>query len=191
MARLNSKNSVGNISIENAQIGFRNFSGKEGKFNAAGNRNFVVFLEKDLATQLERDGWNVRWLKARDPEEDVQGILQVKVGFGNYPPKIVLVKPVYRLSDMQNASKSELHEDTVHILDWAELDHVDLIIRPYSYDVNGKQGIKAYLKTMYAVLSVDPFADRYEFTPDSAQDSVGGCGDCATCSGKCGKKEHL
>lgn len=182
MAQTKQSNPISNISIENAQIGFRNFSGKEGKYNAEGNRNFGVFLETELAHQLEADGWNVRWLNPRDPEDDPQGFLQVKVGFGNYPPKIVLIS---------NGRKSELNEENVHLLDWAEIDSVDLIIRPYAYNVNGKEGIKAYLKTMYTVLATDHFAEKYEFTPDTAQDVVGGCGTCSTCTGECDKNEHL
>ena len=45
-----------NIIIENARIGFRNFSGNAGKFNPEGRRNFCVFLEYDLGKVLEQDG---------------------------------------------------------------------------------------------------------------------------------------
>ena len=41
-----------NIVIENARIGFRNFSGKEGQFNPAGRRNFCVFIETPLVNRL-------------------------------------------------------------------------------------------------------------------------------------------
>ena len=80
-----------NLTIENARIGFRNFSGKEGRFNAAGIRNFCVFLESDLAATLANDGWNVRYLKPRDPGEEPQAYLQVAVSYKNYPPRIVLI----------------------------------------------------------------------------------------------------
>lgn len=154
---LNSK--VSDISVENARIGFRNFSGKEGKYNVKGNRNFTIFLETDLAKQLEQDGWNVKWLDPRDPEEEKQGILQVKVAFNNYPPKILLYS---------DNKRTEVTEESINILDWAEIDSIDLIIRPYHYNVNGKEGIKAYLKKMYITLVVDRFAEKYKETPDSA-----------------------
>ena len=152
-----------NIVIENARIGFRNFSGKEGKFNPAGRRNFCVFLETDLAKELEEDGWNIRWLQPRDEAEEPQAYLQVAVSFDNIPPKIILVT---------KKSKTPLDETSVDILDWAEIDNVDLIIRPYNWDVNGKGGVKAYIKTMYVTIVEDEFESKYYDVPDSAANSL-------------------
>lgn len=152
-----------NIVIENARIGFRNFSGKEGKFNPAGRRNFCVFLETDLAKELESDGWNVRWLQPRDEAEEPQPYLQVAVSFDNIPPKVILVT---------KKSKTPLDESSVDILDWAEIENVDLIIRPYNWDVNGKGGVKAYIKTMYVTIVEDEFESKYYDVPDSAANSL-------------------
>ena len=55
-----------NVLIDDARIIFRNFAGKEGMYNREGDRNFSVILPPDLADQLAKDGWNVKWLKARD-----------------------------------------------------------------------------------------------------------------------------
>lgn len=149
---------VENIVIDNARIGFRNFEGKEGKFNSKGNRNFAIFLEKDLAKSLEEIGWNIRWLAPRQEGDEPQPMISVKVGFGQYPPKIVLIA---------NGKKSRLDESSVNMLDWAEIDKVDVTLRPYTWDVNGRNGIKPYLKTMYVTLVVDDFEAKYEGIPDS------------------------
>lgn len=168
-----------NIAIENARIGFRNFSGKEGKFNPEGRRNFCVFLEEELAKTLERDGWNVRWLQPRDENEAKQGYLQVAVSYDNIPPKLIMIS---------SKGKTILDNESVSILDWAEINEVDLIIRPYNWDVNGKGGVKAYVKSMYITIDEDEFEKKYYDVPDSAVDSIGGCGNCDACDGSC--KEH-
>lgn len=148
-----------NLVVENARIGFRNFSGKEGKFNPAGRRNFCLFLEKEMGEQLEKDGWNIRWLEPRDENEDRQSYLQVAVSFDNIPPKIVLVS---------SHGKTQLDESSVNLLDWAEITNVDLIIRPYNWTVNGKEGVKAYVKSMYVTIAEDNFENKYLDVPDSA-----------------------
>lgn len=171
---------VDNINVSNARIGFRNFSGKEGQYNPEGNRNFVVFIENiNEAKKLEEEGWNIRWLKSKNEEEADQPILSVKVAFGMYPPKIVLVS---------KKGLSQLGENEVGILDWADIRSADITIRPYNYEIRGKTGVKAYVKTMYVTIQEDAWESKYVEHPDSAQDTIGGCGDCEICDGTCGQK---
>lgn len=165
-----------NIVIEGASIGFKNFTGEAGKFNPAGRRNFCVFLENDLGSKLEEDGWNVRWLQPRDEGDDPKPYLQVAVSYDNIPPKIVLIS---------GKGKTILDEKTVNILDWAEIGNIDLIIRPYNWEVNGNSGVKGYVKSMYVTIVEDEFESKYYDVPDSAKGAVGGCGDCETCDGNC------
>ena len=152
-----------NIVIENAKIGFRNFSGAAGKFNPAGRRNFCVFLEEDLATVLEEDGWNVRWLQPREEEESPTPYLQAAVNYDNIPPKIVLIT---------SRGKTILDESNVSLLDWAEVENVDLILNPYHWDVGGKSGIKAYVKSMYVTITEDELEHKYLDVPDSASNTL-------------------
>ncbi len=170
-----------NIVIEGARIGFRNFSGKEGKFNPVGRRNFCVFLEEDLAITLEKDGWNVRWLQPRDDQEAKQGYLQVAVSYENIPPKILMIT---------SRGKTLLDDESVSLLDWAEINEIDIIIRPYNWALhegtkNEKRGVKAYVKSMYVTIAEDEFESKYYDVPDSASAQIGGCGNCEACDGTC------
>ena len=141
-----------NIIIENASIGFRNFSGEEGKFNPKGNRNFCIFLDHDLGVTLESDGWNIKWLDPREEGDTPQPYIQVAVNYNNIPPKIIQIT---------SGGKTILDEGMVGVLDWAEIETVDLIVRPYNWEVNGKSGVKAYLKSMYVTIVEDEFAHKY------------------------------
>lgn len=156
---------IKNIAISNAQLRFRNFLGKEGKYNAKGKRNFCVLLDDKLANRMRDEGWNIKYLKPREEGDLPQAYIQVSVRFDYYPPTIFMIS---------SAGRYRMGEDDMEILDWAEFDNVDLVIRPHNWNVNGQSGTKAYLKKMYCTLAEDEFDKKYGNIPMMGEMDIAG-----------------
>lgn len=145
------------IVIEDGRILFRNFAGKEAKFNREGDRNFAVLLDDGIARTLAADGWNVKWLKAREPDDEEQAYIQVSVSFRGRPPRIVMIT---------SRGRTPLGENEIEMLDWADIRTVDLILRPYEWEIGDKSGIKAYLQSMFVTIDEDPLELKYSGIED-------------------------
>lgn len=149
MARTNDKN----IMMEDVRLIFKNFTGKEGQYNREGDRNFAVILEDPkFVKTLEKDGWNVKYLRAREEGDEEQPYLPVTVGFKGKPPMIVMIT---------SRGRTHLDESSCDVLDWADIRTVDLVVRPYDWTVNGKTGTKAYLKSIFVTIEEDALDLKY------------------------------
>lgn len=140
------------ITIENAEIIFRNFAGKEGRFNGPGERSFAVILTPEVATAMAKDGWNVKALTAREEDDSDTPYISVKVSFEHRPPRVVLIT---------STARTQLSASNVDVLDYADIRMVDLILRPYYWEVGGKSGWKAYLQSMFVTIEEDELERKY------------------------------
>ena len=145
----------GILQIDDARIIYRNFSGEGSKFNREGDRNFSLIIDDPaVADELVAQGWNVKIREPREEGDNPFIHLPVKVKFNDRGPRIYLIT-----GDRRN----ELDEESVGILDNIDIISVDLDIRPYDWEVNGKTGRTAYLHSMRVIQEVDRFAmDDYE-----------------------------
>ena len=146
----------GIVQIDDARIIYRNFAGAPSKFNREGDRNFAVVIDdQDIAEALTEKGWNVKIKPPREEGDEPFMFLPVKVKFNDRGPR------VYLQNSLGGRNRVTLDEDTVGILDNVDITNVDLDIRPYDWDVQGKTGRTAYLQSICVTQEVDRFLDRY------------------------------
>ena len=146
--------------INGRQIIFKNFEGRGDKFNREGDRNFSLRIDdENTANALVKEGWNVRIKEGRDEDEGPFMRLPIKVKFTTYGPNVYL-----RTGDRVN----ELNEESIACLDNIEIESVDMDIRLYDWDVNGRTGRTAYLQSMEVVQRINRFAARYANNDEDA-----------------------
>jgi len=124
-----------------------------GVADAAYNEVLGSHNSSESVFELQYDGINVKYSKDVDGNPDRERpYIAVKVRYDVKPPKIFMV---------EDGVKTLLSEDTVGVLDSADIVRADLVITPVFYDVNGNTGFSNYLKTGYITIEADEFASRY------------------------------
>ena len=141
------------LEISDARIIYRNFAGVGSKFNREGDRNFAVIIpNQELCDELTAGGWNVKIKPPRDEYDEPFMFLPVKVKFDNRGPAAYV---------RSGEKVARLNEETIGMLDEIDISSVDLDLRPYDWEVNGKTGRTAYLVAIDVTQNVDRFGARY------------------------------
>ena len=144
----------GVLQIEDARIIYRNFRGEASKYNREGDRNFAVIIpNQEVADELIADGWAVKIKPPRDEDESPFMYLPVKVKFNNRGPAAYV---------KSGNSVQRLNEDTIGMLDEIDIQSVDMDLRAYDWEVNGKTGRSAYLQAINVIQNIDRFGAQYQ-----------------------------
>jgi hypothetical protein len=154
----------GILQIDDARLVFKNFSGRADKFNREGDRNFAIIIpDENTANELINLGWNVKIKPPRDVDDDPFMYLSVKIKFNDRGPNVYLVT---------GRNQNRLDEESISCLDNVYMSSVDLDIRPYDWEINGKTGRTAYLQSMRVVQDVTDRFANYEVFNEPDEDEM-------------------
>ena len=144
----------GVLMIDDARIVYRNFSGTGSRYNREGDRNFAVVIpDQEIADALVENGWNVKIKPPREEGDSPFMYMPVKVKFNDRGPNVYLVT---------GKRMNRLDEESVSCLDDVDIQSVDMDIRPYDWEVNGRSGRSAYLQSIKVTQRIDRFAAENE-----------------------------
>lgn len=147
------------MTIQDATMIYRNFAGKPTKYNAqGGRRTFCVLLDEGTGNTLSKEGWNIKWLKPREGEEDEprKAFMEVIVNYqGRRGPQIHI------FTEGEKAPPTIVTEATVGVLDYADVASCDMILNPFPWTIKGESGIKPYLAKLYVTIRQDELDRKY------------------------------
>lgn len=153
MMQFKTKGNRQTIEFSNVQIINRNFRGEQTDYNRSGARKFSIILLPEEAEELLMLGYNAKIRPSRNNPDEKYAFIDVSVNFQNIPPKIYRV-----VGDRMTL----LTESTVGILDSSDITNVDLVVNCRSWSINGANGIKLYVSSMYVTVEEDVFAQKYQ-----------------------------
>lgn len=151
---------IDNVTLQDTDILFKNFSGQNKGFNVNNQRNFCAVLPDDMARQMEADGWNVKYLEPREEGDVRKPIIKVVVKFNAGGPQVVSIG---------SRGRTLLDEDAVGSLDFMSLGQADMVIRPFQYEHQGRTGVAAYLNKLFVHVNEDALDLKYANVPNAVQ----------------------
>ena len=160
------------INISNAQICFRNIAGKPTKFNSKGGvRDFAIILDTyDDVQALIDMGFSVKYFAKKEETDPDVPFLKVKVNFRYNEDGTELLSP--HIWVINGGKRVLITPQTAEVVDQADINFCDIVIRPYYYEVNGGAGVAAYLDAMYVNIAENEFEKKYEMYDDPDEDNA-------------------
>ena len=105
-----------------------------------GNYGFTVFLPENVYNDMWEEGWYVKH-KEKYAGDQREFSLDVGFRFDMYPPNITMVT--------HDGASVIVTEDNVALLQTADFERVDLIVRPHNWkSKTGDKGVAAKVDTM-------------------------------------------
>ena len=155
------------VTFNDVTLRFKNFSGKETDYNAAGNRNFRVDITPEMAEYLNNielttksglpvKGANVKTYVPKDEDAEPRYSVQVKIG--DYEPE--------QMWYVTSKGKIRLTMDNIGILDRMYIEKAKVLVHFSAWEMRGKYGITAYLKGLVVWVREDNFADDLDDIPE-------------------------
>ena len=168
---------IEDLVIDHARILNVNFKGADKwGYNPKHERGFWLALDPERfdLDAIRDDGWNLKTKEPREGYEDNGPLyyIPIKVRWDNFPPVIYLLTRAGGTDENPRYRRTKMDEEASFEIDDARIERVDLEIRPSHYDVNGNQGIAAYLKKMYIIIEEDKLDKMYSFVDDYDDDEI-------------------
>ena len=143
-----------NERLEHVTIGnrrWRNFRGERSENNKMGRRLFNIFLPEPLAKELKEIGWHVKTHQPYREGDDPSYTLEIEASYdtkgGRFAPPVVTMVAY-------DGVETALTEETIGMLDTADIQEALVEFRPNNWEVNHKWGCKAYLVELTAYLKM-------------------------------------
>lgn len=149
------------LTIRDAQIIFRNFSGNPTKFKPeGGERTFSLMLDEGLAEDLRNRGWNIKALKNLDDDNaDPMFQLPVAVSYKRKPPRIYMVTGDGERLPLR---KTLMPEDMLYMMDQLDLAACHMVVAGSDWEnAMGHTGKKAYPQSFFGHVQLDELEAEY------------------------------
>ena len=165
-----------NLVLENVQITYRNFAGAESDMNAAGARNYAVWIDDPAqAEALAELGWKVKYRKPDEDGTPGRAYMPVHV---KYHPRL---KPP-AIFVISTRGQTAMDEEAIDVIDFMSIKKCDMILRPFHWkQKNGSEGVKNMCSSIYVTIQEDELELKYAHLPvlnaGGGQKAIGGGAD--------------
>lgn len=147
--------------VDGKALIFKNFAGRPGTFNNEGERSFCLVVDEETKNELEARGLNVRHRVRQFEDQEIETLyLPIKVNFNSKRPP--------QINQVSKNGMTQLDEDTIDVLDWAEIISAKIAINIYNWHYAGKSGYSAYLQELLVEIEDESFASQYRREHDQA-----------------------